>query len=61
MERRHFYHLSYSGDSPERWLSYEYAPLDGTLSPVEFEMYWIKLESAELGLSYGDMLDKICD
>jgi len=59
LERRHFYHLSYASDSPERWLSYEYAPSDGTPSPVEFEMYWIKLETAELDWGHGDMLDKI--
>jgi 8-oxo-dGTP diphosphatase len=59
LERRHFYHLSYAGDSPERWLSYEHSPSDGTPSPVEFEMYWIRLRGAELDWGHGDMLDKI--
>ena len=58
-ERRHFYHLSYAGDSPERWLSYEHAPSDGTPPPVEFEMYWTGLEDAELDWGHGDMLDEI--
>ena len=59
LERRHFYHLTYGGDSPRRWISYEYAPSDGTPSPVEFEMYWVGLEDAERDWGHGDMLDEI--
>ncbi len=41
IQRRHFYHLEFMGDAPERWRHYERHRSDGEREPVLFELYWV--------------------
>ncbi len=60
VENRHFFHLEYIGDAPERWLHYEEQPSDGSPSPIEFLFYWVDLrDPPELARGHGDLLERI--
>lgn len=60
--RRHFYHIEFLGEAPDRWIGHEEAPSDGTPSPIELEFYWIDLADggACLAGEQGDFISEIC-
>ena len=41
VRRRHFFHLHYRGDSPDRWQHYERHPSEGG-APILYELYWVR-------------------
>ena len=41
IQRRHFYHLDFTGSAPKRWRHYERHRSDGVAEPVLFELYWV--------------------
>jgi ADP-ribose pyrophosphatase YjhB (NUDIX family) len=43
---RAFFHLTCSGEVPERWRHMEEDPSDGSPAPIEFEHYWVDLPDA---------------
>jgi 8-oxo-dGTP pyrophosphatase MutT (NUDIX family) len=56
---RHVFHLEVEGEVPERWISHENDPDDGS-GPKRFECYWIPLAqghalSAGQGALLGDL------
>jgi 8-oxo-dGTP diphosphatase len=59
--REYFFHLTYDGESPERWLHDETDPGDGSPGPIEFELYWARFpdEVPELVGDQGIMLNKL--
>jgi 8-oxo-dGTP pyrophosphatase MutT (NUDIX family) len=59
--RRHFFHLEFVGDSPQKWIHYERDPSDGTPGPIEFELKWVKNpdEIPVLAGNQGAMLSKL--
>jgi len=46
IQHRHFFHLTYSGEAPERWATQELH--DGLKKPTNFECFWIDLEKAHV-------------
>lgn len=38
--RRHFFHLTYTGETPPTWRHFEEDPSDGSPGPIEFEFRW---------------------
>jgi 8-oxo-dGTP pyrophosphatase MutT (NUDIX family) len=62
IHHRHFYHLEFNGDAPDRWRHFEEQPSDGG-EPVEFELYWadMPLEALELIAGQGDLLHMIAE
>ncbi len=60
IERRHFYHLRFTGETPVTWLNYENAASDGS-EPYEFEFWWAKFpdEVPELIGGQGDLLSEV--
>ncbi len=58
VHRRHFFHLEFAGQTAERWKHYENDPSDGSLAPIEFELYWVRVpdEVPDLIAGLGDML-----
>lgn len=46
--RRWFYHLEAQGEFPERWLHDERHPSDGDDAVIEFELFWVPLETVPL-------------
>jgi 8-oxo-dGTP pyrophosphatase MutT (NUDIX family) len=51
---RHFYLLEADPPLPEKWLSYEYKPSDGSPGPIEFEFFWMPLDLVKAeGLAGG--------
>ena len=42
IHQRHYFHLECREETPERWLSYEDNPSDGSPAPIEFEFYWVR-------------------
>jgi len=59
--RRHYLHLTLTGDAPERWLHYENDPSDGSPAPIEFEFHWVRLpeEVPELNGGLGEMMREL--
>jgi hypothetical protein len=59
--RFHFYHLSFAGSARQRWRHFEEHPSDGSVEPIEFELYWVELPSSvpELVPPLGDMLHRL--
>jgi 8-oxo-dGTP pyrophosphatase MutT (NUDIX family) len=51
--RRHFFHLSLTGPAPDRWRHWEHAPSVGSDAAILFELYWVPLDSSDLGLAPG--------
>lgn len=44
--RRHFFHLAFDGETPERWIHFESHPSDAgaasdSQNAIEFEFYWV--------------------
>ncbi len=60
IQRRHFYHLRFNGETPSAWRHYERSPSDGG-PPIEFEFYWAALtgEAPELFAGQGELLAKL--
>jgi 8-oxo-dGTP pyrophosphatase MutT (NUDIX family) len=58
IQRRHYFHLVASGSPPERWRHFEMSPSDGSVEPIEFELYWVHIPEGipELTGWLGDML-----
>lgn len=59
LHHRHIFHLEVDGSTPERWVSNEEEPDDGS-GPKRFECYWIPLAqghalSAGQGALLGDL------
>ncbi len=61
LHRRRFYHLTFEGTPPERWRHYEQHPSDGTVQPILFELYWVRLPDRvpELAPGHGAMLEAL--
>ena len=39
---RHYFHLRCPGQPPARWRHHELFPSEGSLEPIEFELYWAR-------------------
>ncbi|MDO8497203.1 MAG: NUDIX domain-containing protein [bacterium] len=46
VQERHYFHLEFSGSTPERWLTEE--THDGLGSATQLECFWINLKSAHI-------------
>jgi len=59
--RMFYYHLSFDGETPERWVHDELDPSDGTPYPIPFELYWVRFpdEVPKLIGDQGIMLHKL--
>ena len=44
---RHFYHLRFCGQAPERWQHWESTPSGGVTGPILFELWWASYQEAE--------------
>jgi SAM-dependent methyltransferase len=42
IHERHYFHLECLEATPERWLSYEQTPSDGSPGPIELVFYWVR-------------------
>ena len=54
--RRHYFHLRFEGEAPERWTHCERTPSEGSEEAILFELWWVELES-ELPILHGDLGD----
>lgn len=45
---RHFFHLVLTGAAPDTWIHYETS--GGTVAPIAFAFYWVKLNDPQLHL-----------
>ena len=59
IERRHFYHLNFEGETPESWVHTEKDPSIGPDKELDFRLYWIPVNEADLFWDHGAMLHKI--
>ncbi len=61
IHQRHYFHLACMEDTPERWISYEENPSDGSPAPIELEFYWVEYSDQVPPLSgwLDDYLPKI--
>ena len=41
IHQRHYFHLECLESTPDRWISYEEDPSDGSPAPIELEFYWV--------------------
>ena len=59
--REFFFHLTFDGETPERWRHDELEPSDGSPGPIEFELYWVRFpdEVPELAGVQGMMLNRL--
>lgn len=65
--RLFYYHLTFEGETPERWIHSEMDPSDGTPNPdgirasIPFELYWVRFldEVPKLIGDQGFMLNKL--
>ena len=59
--REFFFHLTFDGNTPERWVHNELDPSDGTPFPIPFELYWVRFpdEVPKLVADQGIMLNKL--
>ena len=59
-ERRHFFHLTFEGETPEIWIHTEKNPSVGSDSELDFMLYWVSLDCTPmLHWGHGDFLDRI--
>ncbi len=42
IHQRYYYHLECLEETPDRWISYEQNPSDGSPAPIELEFYWVE-------------------
>ena len=59
VERRHFYHLKFDGETPESWIHTEKTPSIGPDTELDFLLYWVPINEVDLFWDHGAMLDKI--
>lgn len=59
LEKRHFYHLTFGGDTPESWIHTEKDPSVGPDKELDFKLYWIPIEEADLHWDHGAMLESL--
>jgi 8-oxo-dGTP diphosphatase len=61
VQKWHFYHLEFRGESPERWRHCELRPSDGSPGPIEFELSWVSFPDGvpDLAGLYDDFLSQI--
>lgn len=59
IERRHFYHLLFEGETPDEWVHTEKHPSVGPDSELDFLLYWVPIREADLSWDHGAMLDKL--
>lgn len=59
--RRHFFHLAYDGDTPDRWTHFEAKPSNALQEAIEFEFYWAPLPDGvpPLAGDQGAMLNRL--
>lgn len=57
--RRHFFHLRFEGEAPERWRHMERYPSEGPEEEILFELWWVRPEEAKLDWGFGEMLGEI--
>ena len=59
MQHRHVFHLEVDEETPERWVSHENDPDDGS-DPKRFECYWIPLTQGHtLSAGQGALLGRL--
>lgn len=59
LQRRHVFHLAFDGETPERWVSSEPDPSDGS-PPPRLECYWVPIAQAHvLSAGQGALLGRI--
>lgn len=63
VHHRHFFHLLYGGDPPERWQHTETDPSDGSPVPIWFEFFWAALpgQIPPLICDHGKMLPALLE
>ncbi len=61
IQHRHFYHLDFTGNAPERWQHHERHRSDGEREPVLFELYWVDFPDGvpELIAGRGAFLNRL--
>jgi prevent-host-death family protein len=61
VQRRHFFHLEFHGETPAIWRHYENDPSEGGPGPIEFEFFWVRFpgEVPELAGGQGELLSKM--
>ena len=59
VERRHFYHLIYEGETPVSWIHTEKDPSIGPDTELDFLLYWVPIDEVDLFWDHGAMLYKI--
>lgn len=61
LTRRHFFHLRFSGEAPDRWQHLEMTPSGGVDGPILFELWWTIYpdEVPILAGQQGDFLEAI--
>jgi 8-oxo-dGTP diphosphatase len=59
--RMFYYHLTFEGETPERWVHSELDSSDGTPHPIPLELYWVRFpdEVPELVGAQGIYLPKL--
>jgi 8-oxo-dGTP pyrophosphatase MutT (NUDIX family) len=58
-EKRHFFHLVFDGETPGTWVHTEKHPSMGPDLMLDFRLYWVPIDKADLFWGHGAMLDKI--
>ena len=61
---RHFFHLRFEGEAPERWRHWEMTPSGGVEGPILFELWWAPVGEVRGMLNgwFAAMLEKVvCD
>ncbi|MCW4013404.1 MAG: NUDIX domain-containing protein [Candidatus Bathyarchaeota archaeon] len=59
IEKRHFFHLSFEGETPDTWIHTEKYPSMGPDPELDYKFFWESLDTVELFWDHGAMLDKI--
>ena len=59
VEKRHFFHLVFAGETPDTWIHTEKDPSSGPDPELDFRLYWVPVNEAVLFWDHGAMLDKI--
>jgi 8-oxo-dGTP diphosphatase len=61
IQRQHFFHLVFRGEAPARWRHYEMHPSEGSVEPIEFELFWVKFPEGvpELAGGQGELSSKL--
>lgn len=59
LEKRHFFHLIFEGETPDTWIHTEKDPSVGIDTELDFRLYWVHINEADLFWDHGAMLGKI--